>query len=407
MTANNILVIGGGIGGLTAATYLARAGVQVRLVDKAKHLGGRARTTARDGFRFNLGPHALYAAGVGMRVLTELGIAFTGEKVDGKGGYAVRGDHLHTLPMGLFSLLSTGLLRASEKLQLGRILGRLPGCVTAELAAMSYRDWVHSATKAQVLRELLFAIARVATYSHAPHQISAGATIAQMNLATRGGVWYLDSGWQTLVDGLRDVAEAAGVRFETGVRIDSLRDPSARADAVVIATDPATAANLLGRPFDRLLPAAAACLDVGLRRLPRERATFALGIDQPLYYSVHTRHANLAPRSGAVVHVAEYLDTTRTDNAGGDRTRLESLLDRLQPGWRDEIVYQRFMPRLTVSHGMPTCAGRPGVIAGDNVFLAGDWVGDEGMLADTAFASGRRAARALLAQRDGQESVAA
>jgi hypothetical protein len=40
-------------------------------------------------------------------------------------------------------------------------------------------------------------------------------------------------------------------------------------------------------------------------------------------------------------------------------------------------------------------AGRPSVAAPaiKNVFLAGDWVGDQGMLADAAFASARQAAR--------------
>ena len=46
-------------------------------------------------------------------------------------------------------------------------------------------------------------------------------------------------------------------------------------------------------------------------------------------------------------------------------------------------------------------AGRPAVdtLAMQNVYLAGDWVGSEGMLADASFASAQRAAR-LAVQRD-------
>ena len=39
----DVTVIGGGVGGLAAATYLARGGRSVVLCEKASALGGRAR----------------------------------------------------------------------------------------------------------------------------------------------------------------------------------------------------------------------------------------------------------------------------------------------------------------------------------------------------------------------------
>ena len=55
----DVAVIGGGIAGLTAAAYLARGGRKVTLFEKAKAIGGRARSTAYEGFWLNQGPHAL------------------------------------------------------------------------------------------------------------------------------------------------------------------------------------------------------------------------------------------------------------------------------------------------------------------------------------------------------------
>ena len=55
--------------GLTAACYLARAGVGVTLFEKAPYLGGRAATREFDGFLFNLGGHALYTGGAASRRL--------------------------------------------------------------------------------------------------------------------------------------------------------------------------------------------------------------------------------------------------------------------------------------------------------------------------------------------------
>jgi phytoene dehydrogenase-like protein len=56
---SDVVVVGGGLGGLAAATYLARSGRTVTLFEKSRALGGRAMTQANGDFRFNLGPHAL------------------------------------------------------------------------------------------------------------------------------------------------------------------------------------------------------------------------------------------------------------------------------------------------------------------------------------------------------------
>ena len=74
-------------------------------------------------------------------------------------------------------------------------------------------------------------------------------------------------------------------------------------------------------------------------------------------------------------------------------------MDQVQPGWGQVLVHQRFLPAMTVMHALPTALGgglrgRPAV-AVDGVpgaFLAGDWVGDQHLLAGAALASAKRAA---------------
>jgi phytoene dehydrogenase-like protein len=72
------LIIGGGLSGLAAATYLARAGRTVLLCEAAHAPGGRARSREESGFTLNQGPHALYLGGPAQAVLRELAIAWTG-----------------------------------------------------------------------------------------------------------------------------------------------------------------------------------------------------------------------------------------------------------------------------------------------------------------------------------------
>ena len=77
-TTDDVVVIGGGLGGLACATWIARTGRSVTLMERAKHLGGRARSTEHDGFVLNLGPHALYRSGPAERGLADLGVRWTG-----------------------------------------------------------------------------------------------------------------------------------------------------------------------------------------------------------------------------------------------------------------------------------------------------------------------------------------
>jgi phytoene dehydrogenase-like protein len=126
--------------------------------------------------------------------------------------------------------------------------------------------------------------------------------------------------------------------------------------------------------------------------VPARRIVF--GIDEPIYLSVHTPAARLVDGPGEVAHLLWYGDT-----ADDQRPRLEALLDRAQPGWRDEVVDLRAGRRLVVAHGRPLpgrgFAGRPPAMVPDvpGLFVAGDWVGPEGLLADAVLGSARAAGR--------------
>jgi phytoene dehydrogenase-like protein len=100
-----------------------------------------------------------------------------------------------------------------------------------------------------------------------------------------------------------------------------------------------------------------------------------------------------------MIHVARYLPVGAESDPRADEHELEGLLDTIQPGWREHVVVRRFLPRLTVMNAMATAAaggtaGRPGpaVPGVRGLFVAGDWVGGEGLLADASVASAASAA---------------
>jgi phytoene dehydrogenase-like protein len=430
MFHGEVAVVGGGLAGLAGSLYLARGGRSVVLFEQSEKPGGRAATRQLGEYAFNQGPHALYLGGRGVQVLRELGIPIRGGRPRVSGGRAVRGGAVHLLPAGLPSILSTSLLSLGGKLEAARAFARLPRVSAAALDGISVSDWLDRTTDSPRVRELLLAFIRVATYANDPERMSAGAALRQLQLA-RKGVLYLDGGWQTLVDGLKEAALQSGVRIQTRAPVASIRGAAGgfelelgngaryTAESVLLTGGPSELAPLLDDPARTALsraaastiPVRAACLDVALERLPRPGVLFALGIDRPLYYSVHSAAARLAPPGGALVHVARYLASDEPANGAGVGPELEGLLDLLQPGWRSVTVHRRLLPEMRVAHALPAAAssglsGRPGPEILPGLYAAGDWVGAEGLLSDASLASARAAARAILAGRWRQRGAA-
>jgi phytoene desaturase len=59
MKSKSVIVIGAGIGGMVAATHLARRGWNVTVLEKNSHAGGRCDRFSRDGHHFDAGPTLL------------------------------------------------------------------------------------------------------------------------------------------------------------------------------------------------------------------------------------------------------------------------------------------------------------------------------------------------------------
>jgi phytoene dehydrogenase-like protein len=424
----DIIVVGGGLAGLAASIYAAQGGARVLLLERSAHLGGRAITNIRNGYHFNLGPHALYRGGCAAAALGDLGVNLSGGMPPLAGAFAYHGGQLHTFPSGGVSLLVTGLITAEGKQELAAFRKGLSHEDPEGLDFITADEWLQRSLKDDIARAIMRSLIRTATFVHAVDSYSAGAALRQLQLGG-AGVLYLDYGWQSIVDGLVSRAQQAGVRLEPSRCVKRVEDAADRAavqlddgsrieaDAVIIATRPRPAVEMLGGPAGAMLgdpssalgawfantrPARVACLNIGLREQPNGVHRLTFGIDRPLYLSVHSDVARLAPAGQAVVHVTKYLGDHASDPAR-DRAEMESLLDLAQPGWKDLVEAEEFLPGITVVDAVPAAAqgglrGRPGPVLPDyqRVFVAGDWVGNEGQLADASLASAKQAAALAL-----------
>lgn len=418
----DVIVVGGGIAGLAAACYLSRAGKVVALFEKATSLGGRAATQDYDGYSFNRGIHALYCGGAAEHVLRELGISYSGHSPTGI--FALRQGKLHLVPRDPSTLLRTDLLDFADKLELTRLFTVLLRLKAQELQHVSIQEWLEHAIRRPRVRQFIAAFARSYTYSAALDLVSAEIFIAKMQLTLKHPILYIDGGWQTMVEGLRRVAEQAGVRIVSGTRVENLEYQDGcvqgirlgngeiiHAAAVIIATNPHDAAKLvdesaslaLHQMVNAMIPVQVACLDVALSRLPDARHPVVQDLERPRFMSAQSLFAHIAPSGGALIHAFKQLDPAHPTEPREDERDLEDLLDTVQPGWRDVLVKRIYLPRIEAAGMLPTARGggfaeRPGVqVPGlANLYLAGDWIGADGFLVDASMASARQAAQLLL-----------
>ncbi|MGL5261423.1 MAG: protoporphyrinogen oxidase, partial [Bacteroides sp.] len=119
----DVVVVGAGLTGLTAAFYLKKKGLQVAVVEKSKRIGGQIQTFHEDGFTFEKGPNT------GVISYPEVAELFQDlaplcqletAKEEAKRRLIWKGKRFHEIPSSLWGGLSTPLFSWPDKF---RILG--------------------------------------------------------------------------------------------------------------------------------------------------------------------------------------------------------------------------------------------------------------------------------------------
>ena len=78
-TRSSAVVIGAGLGGLSAAMRLGSKGYSVTVIDRLDRVGGRGSSVTKNGFRFDLGPTILTVPQVFERLWKDCGKDFAGD----------------------------------------------------------------------------------------------------------------------------------------------------------------------------------------------------------------------------------------------------------------------------------------------------------------------------------------
>ena len=259
-TSKKVIVIGAGFAGLSTASFLAKMGWDVTVIEKHDLPGGRARKFTAEGFTFDMGPSWYWMPDIFERYFNAFGkkvsdyyalkrldpsyrVYFEKEGWDIPANYTALQNLLESVEPGAAKALDAFMAEAKFKYDVG--VGKLvhnPGLSLTEFLDM---DLVKGVFKLDVFQSMKKHVAKF--FKHPSIQSlmefpvlflgalpeKTPALYSLMNYADiKGGTWYPEFGMYSIVQGMYDLATSLGVQFKLGEEVTSIQVQSGKAVAV-------------------------------------------------------------------------------------------------------------------------------------------------------------------------------
>jgi len=266
MKARSVIVIGAGVGGITAAIHLAKRGMDVTVVEKNSHPGGRCDRLSRVGHHFDTGPTLLVmpllyevefqALGTSMRERLELQrVDPTYHLVFDDGSQLALTSDMQSMREQLESIQSGSFQGFLSYLQEG---GRhyqltLDNLVNQDFRKASDLFNLHTLSSIFRLKPFTNHYRNMSVYFDDPRLKSAftfqdiymglspfeaPATFSMMPYTELAhGVWYPKGGMYRIVETLMDLAYEAGVKFIFDTAVKQIQTNSTHARGILLADE--------------------------------------------------------------------------------------------------------------------------------------------------------------------------
>ena len=241
MSKKSVVVIGAGFAGLSAATFMAKAGWKVTVLEKHNICGGRARQFKEAGFTFDMGPSWYWMPDVFERYFAQFGrkvsdyyklirldpsyrVYWQDGKMDIPANYDALKQLFNSLEAGSGEQLDKFLAEAAYKYEVGiNKLVHKPGRSLTE-----FIDWdlMAGVFKLDVFNSIRSHVAKYFTHPQLKELLEfpvlflgalpekTPALYSLMNYADiKGGTWYPEHGMYQIVQGMYNLAVDLGVEF--------------------------------------------------------------------------------------------------------------------------------------------------------------------------------------------------
>jgi squalene-associated FAD-dependent desaturase len=439
MSARRVVVVGGGLAGITAALDCADAGARVTLVEVRRRLGGAAYSFERDGMRLDNGQHVFLRCCTAYRALlarlgSERHVAVQ-ERLEipvlspGKPNVVLRRGTLPP-PLHLAGALARYPHLSPTQRFSAALAARALGALDPNDPALDRRtlgDWLSDLGQNERSLAALWDLIALPTLNlpAAEASLALGAFVFKTGLLASADAGDIGFHVGTLADTIGDPAgaalEGAGVEYRLGWRARELRQVEGgfelqggeqgdglSAEAVIVALPHARAAGLI----EPLLPQTAAALEslgsspivnlhVVYDRVVCEQP-FAAGVGTPVQYLFDRSAAAGAPPGCQYLAVSlSGAEREMQESVEALRERYLPAIEQLLPRARGAVV-ERFLATrehaATFRAAPGTAALRPGSRTSvPGLALAGTWT-DTGWPAtlEGAVMSGHAAAGAAL-----------
>jgi phytoene dehydrogenase-like protein len=259
--SNRVVVVGGGLAGLTCARALHAAGIPILLLEATDRIGGRVKTDLVDGFRLDHGYQVLFTGYPNAD--KELDLAALDLKRFRPGATVYWNGGLHVIDRARrWVTFRSQLLGLGDKRRLGRWAGSMAGASVASIRAMgdmSTHEYFDALGFSRELRERFLQPFFTASLLDPTLEVSRRQTAFVWKMASEGFAAlpalgmeeipkqlasdipnYLIRRHARVEEVVKEGERVVGVRLDTGEFYEGA--------AVVLATDSHTAAQLSGQP---------------------------------------------------------------------------------------------------------------------------------------------------------------
>lgn len=422
------VVVGGGLAGVSVAARLAKSGMDVTLLEKAPKLGGRAVTIPLKGFNFNFGAHAIYSRDSSYlrKLEKELAIHIDWVDFDPKKARYDLGDEMTEMPATLEGLYKTKVLPEGVSKALFAIEVMKTVCFLERgEEGVTIGEWLKRKGKHTAVQDLMLQLASSNFFTQEPERIPSTTYFKyyQRMFTTSKAVSYISGGWGSLVSEFERVIQEAGSQIITKAKIERVLFEGGKVvgvetpegviegDEFVFACPPKELAKIFeGTPLAQSMapyllykPNMVLVYDIALKNRIEIPYTYIYDKNSKVFLTDISHYdPTCTPEGGQLIQAVAYLKSEEVgdrEHAGMRKDAIQSLFDKHLPGWRDELVAQRYTERAAAQEIKVEDDQKLMPVqfhACSNAYFAGDWVQGVGQLSELSFSSGYEAGSRVL-----------